>query len=1035
MSIKHSLIFSLIACVALTLSAQTSSVTYTLNATTNGTTIQMPAEGFQVTDDGTTGAYSKGKDWSLVVSSSQNPCSSPYTLALTFSRFDINPLDTLYIYDGPSSSYPLLVACNNNVNSLNGARTIVYASPSNNNTTRALTVRFRTSNHSAVNDGFYFSVECLKPCELITPHIDTTFERLRNGEVYAQDVMRIFDDQRVITVCAGDGVRVHGTGEYSHLTGHYDPADATSVFKWTLDDEDNVQSATGLDYVSYALFDTLGCHNLILDMWDVNGCDASTFDQIQIRVAVNPIRTISNLGTVCSNDELEVLVSYDASNIIQIDSIEIREIHSRTNYIKTFIPDGPNCAVRCYSAPVTFNEFPNGSTITSGTDICSICVNFEHSFMGDYDLKIRCPSNRQAVLKYKDAVGGLPAGAYGGGGIFTGYPYGGNEHGSWDSGCDSNSNMYGVGLDYCFSRNGDYTLVDGQPANTTAIGPHYLGNSEYQDAINYTFPPRPPHMRSGSGDAGSRSFSTKHPSNYANRSDYYKPADDFSSLIGCPLNGTWKIEICDNWGSDNGWVFNWSMDICNISDDDDCQYNVGIDSVTWDVTPESGRLNPTRVRRDLDDPMKFYFSAIDTAGLFYAQMHIYDEFGCRWDSVGYYTVLWNPTPNLGDDKTFCRAGTATFDATDAHARGRGYRYTYEWSTGETTQIITPTAEQTTWYKVAVTNMATNGTTTRCVGIDSVAIIVGVLPKANFGPDPDSLGVLCSPYTMAFENLSENTSSYLWLFGDGASSTAEAPLHTYAPGTYDVTLYAVSPDGCRDTLVWKEYAKVYTPSEVDYGAMLCNGEAYTWIDGVTYYEPTTSPTVVLTSAMGCDSIIHLNLGLDNKTKAQIHTSPEVASHDRSKVCLYDHGVNSVRRTWWMPDGSESHSAVTCFDYPTESDSVRVILAIESEYGCTDTTSLVIYMDKSQVWMPNIFTPDEPNNKTVGIAYSEVDQLECSIFNRSGQLVYKYKNKDDVWDGRQNGKLCPQGVYVYLIRYTTVHDTERWQYKKGTIILSR
>lgn len=1024
-----------------TLSAQTSSVTYTLDATTNGTTVDMPAEGFQLQDDGGSGTYSKGRDWYFVCSNTGGPCAAPNVLALSFSHFDIAPEDTLYIYDGPSTSSPLLLACNNNHNPLNGARTIVYASPTNNRTTHALTVRFRTAVHQGTNTGFFFYVTCLKPCEIITPHIDTIFERTRNGIVYAQDVVRYYDEKPVITMCAGDGVRIHGYGDYTNFTGHYTPSDATSRFTWTFDDDDHVQSATGMDHISYGRIDTLGCHKLILEMVDGNGCEASMLDQIQIRVATNPIRTISNLGTVCENDELEVVVSYDANSTLGIDSIEIRNIHTRTNEALTFIPDGPRCAsgsARCYSAPVTFDEFPTGSTVTSAGDICSICVNYEHEFMGDYDLVIVCPNGRKATLKYKDNTGGLPVGAYEGGGIFTGYPYGGNEHHSWDGSdaCDASYNAPGIGLDYCFSRNGDYTLVDGQPANTTRNGPHYLANSEYQDAVTVTFDPIPAaYSRSGASSAGSRSFSTKHPSDHANRRDYYKPADNFSTLVGCPLNGTWKIQICDNWEQDNGWVFGWSLDICNISDEDDCEYNVKIDSITWDVTPESGRFNPTHVRRDVDDPWKFYFSATDTAGLFNAEMHVYDEFGCKWDSVGYYTVLWNPKPELGDDPVFCQTGTSSFDAADNHARGRGYRYSYEWSTGETTQIISPTAESTTWYKVAVTNQATNGSDARCVGIDSVAIIVGVHPIALFGPDPDSLDVLCSPYTMAFENLSTNAEHYLWTFGDGASSTNEEPLHTYSTGTYTVTLYAISRDGCRDTFVWKNYAKVNSPSETAFGAMLCKGAEYTWIDGVTYYEPTTSPTVVLKSAIGCDSILHLNLGLDNKTKAKIHAMPEIASHDNGSICLYDYGVNSYRRTWWMPDGSTTQSEVACFDFPVEQDSVRVILAIESEYGCTDTTSMIIRMDKSNVWMPNIFTPYEPNNNTVRVECFEVDQLECTIYDRRGQMVYKFKDKDDVWNGRIGDKIAPQGVYVYLVRYTTIHDTERWRYKKGTIILAR
>ena len=40
---------------------------------------------------------------------------------------------------------------------------------------------------------------------------------------------------------------------------------------------------------------------------------------------------------------------------------------------------------------------------------------------------------------------------------------------------------------------------------------------------------------------------------------FYVPASDFTSLIGCPINGVWQLKITDTWGIDNGWVFNWSI--------------------------------------------------------------------------------------------------------------------------------------------------------------------------------------------------------------------------------------------------------------------------------------------------------------------------------------------------------------------------------------------------------------------------------------------------------------------------------------------
>lgn len=60
--------------------------------------------------------------------------------------------------------------------------------------------------------------------------------------------------------------------------------------------------------------------------------------------------------------------------------------------------------------------------------------------------------------------------------------------------------------------------------------------------------------------------------------------------------------------------------------------------------------------------------------------------------------------------------------------------------------------------------------------------------------PDTV---CAPLSVAFTNLSSGATGYLWSFGDGQTSTAASPTHTYAqPGTYTVTLTATSPLTCN-----------------------------------------------------------------------------------------------------------------------------------------------------------------------------------------------------------------------------------------------
>ena len=67
------------------------------------------------------------------------------------------------------------------------------------------------------------------------------------------------------------------------------------------------------------------------------------------------------------------------------------------------------------------------------------------------------------------------------------------------------------------------------------------------------------------------------------------------------------------------------------------------------------------------------------------------------------------------------------------------------------------------------------------------------PTADFAYTP------VPPFTFKFTNLSTGASSYKWDFGDGETSKAKEPEHTFAQtGMYDVTLTAKSSSGITAT---------------------------------------------------------------------------------------------------------------------------------------------------------------------------------------------------------------------------------------------
>lgn len=142
-----------------------------------------------------------------------------------------------------------------------------------------------------------------------------------------------------------------------------------------------------------------------------------------------------------------------------------------------------------------------------------------------------------------------------------------------------------------------------------------------------------------------------------------------------------------------------------------------------------------------------------------------------------------PVVSLGNDTMICHVQPLTLNAANPGAA-------YLWNTGATSQTIS--VNQAGTYSVSVTNAS------NCTGTDAIAITIMPQPVNdgfNFVPlFNEAMG------KVRFEpiNPAQNY-TYAWNFGDGATSTLDSPVHTFAAaGDYLVTMDV--SNGCTDTSV-------------------------------------------------------------------------------------------------------------------------------------------------------------------------------------------------------------------------------------------
>ena len=702
-------------------------------------------------------------------------------ISLTFEEFNIHPTDTVFIYQGTSINDPYMTTSDNvpffQNNDLLG-RTIM---PSLMMPSGCLTVRL-ASDGSNEASGFKAKIECASLCQYPEAALDEMFYRVAaDGTLIPRPVRDGADTSinedgslnivryKSVDFCFGDSVVLVAKPLFPENDNVYHQDASTCIYEWSFGDG---QTAT-VNYNTQVghRWEDLSGYDLMLVVEDTanGGCRSRNVIDTRVRMATNPIKTVQQMPDMCSGTEVGFTVGYGENSQIIVDSLDFRR-GAKERYENTvFIPDGPNCynlsPTGCYDAPVTFDQFPSGSTVGSGSDVMSVCINMEHTFLGDLGFTLVCPNGQSVILKYNTHSGGSDLGLA-------------TSSTSCSNQCDSNCKPPGVGWTYCFSN--QYLTNARGVINGNMSSP--IDSTNTVDTTGYFQTPV---------------------QNATSMATGWETVDlnGFQSLVGCPLNGEWSVRICDDWGADNGYVFWWDLELGQNSAAN-WDYQVPIDTVIW-----SG---PTFFSQQTSTS-SIIAPPIDSVGTFVFDVSIIDDFGCQWDTVSPLTVVQTPVVNLGEDIALCEMTNVQLDAGNESPTA-----TYIWSpTGETTRVITAEVSENSAsvvnYKVLVTEY--NGSI-YCYGQDDINLIVRPAANAAFTSDVYPLEG-CEPFSFRLLNTATNATQFEWTVGEETSTEAN-PAFTFPYGTYDVKLKVTSEYGCQDSVFYPGMINVYKHPIADFG---------------------------------------------------------------------------------------------------------------------------------------------------------------------------------------------------------------------------
>ncbi|MES2588196.1 MAG: PKD domain-containing protein [Bacteroidota bacterium] len=457
------LLFSLVGISNIFSQTQTNIV---VDALLDGTTTNT-CNGFIIDSGGQGGdGYDNNEDVTFTVCA-DNPDD---IINVQFNLFALDPtdqnpapnvtnVDLMSVFDGNSTA--AISLGDYSANQLQGV--LIQCTPQN--TSGCLTFRFTSNNVG--NPGFFSaSAACITPCD------DPT----AGGVVLSG----ITTDS--IHACIGETISFQDLGSFAQ------PGFTIAEYKW-----DFMDGAEALGQNVNHSYTVAGHYRVQLFVKDNNGCTNNNLIDIDVLVATPP-NFINFQGdtTLCIGESMLATAT------------PLLYENTWTGFSgETLIDNGcmtDNQLGVAQNVDVVQTGFSAGTTITDISQIVSLCMDMEHTYIGDLVISISCPNGQSVILHQQNS-----------GSTYLGEP---NEQDNVD--CDDPTTQ-GVPFSYCFTSDAIQTW------------------SEYEEQNQSQGESLP------AGD--------------------YEPIQSLGGLVGCPANGVWTLTVVDNFSADDGTVFSFALNL------------------------------------------------------------------------------------------------------------------------------------------------------------------------------------------------------------------------------------------------------------------------------------------------------------------------------------------------------------------------------------------------------------------------------------------------------------------------------------------
>ncbi len=210
--------------------------------------------------------------------------------------------------------------------------------------------------------------------------------------------------------------------------------------------------------------------------------------------------------------------------------------------------------------------------------------------------------------------------------------------------------------------------------------------------------------------------------------------------------------------------------------------------------------------------------------------------------------------------------------------------------------------------------------------------------------------------------------------------------------------------------------------------------------VAYYNTFGMKQITLTVSNGvCSDTLTKTIPLSNELKAAFETNNLLCPEDAASFINKSTG-DIINYYWDFGNGNTSMvQTPSSLNYPIlNAEKIYPIrLIVENNAGCFDTAVNNLKVLKScYIAVPNAFTPngDGLNDYLYPLNAYKADNLEFSVYNRVGNLVFHTNDWLQKWDGKIKGEPQDSGIFVWMLKYTN-RDSGKKIFMKGSTVLIR